>query len=148
MTRTGDYYIYSFYNKEYDIYEKEFFLPDSDFKHYMYRVLSVASRKEKGYQIAGILYVNKETYLNARLSKTVEDYLYEDHLEEETRKKYKNGAMSRDVYLDTIKLCQDFKWTCLKKLDMQIRRMVREDFDVENEIALQLYDQYLRCLNV
>lgn len=147
-TRTGDYYIYSFYNKEFDNYQKEFFLPDSDFKHYLNRVLTVASMKENGYQVAGILYVNKETYLNARLNQTVEDYLYTDHNEEDAKRKYRRGEMDKEVYLDTMKLCQDFKWTCLKKIDMQIRRMVREDFDVENEIALQLYDTYLKCMGV
>ena len=112
----------------------------------MTRLLTIASYKEKGSQIAGVIYVDKESYLNARLTATVEDYIYEDQMEQETRRKYKCGQLERDVYLDTLKMIQDFKWTCLKKIDMQIRRMVREDFDVENEIALQLYDQYLQAI--
>lgn len=138
--------IYSFYNKGTNTYEKEFFLPDDNFQRLMFRLLTIASYKEKGSQIAGVLYVDKESYLNARLTATVEDYIYEDQMEQETRRKYKCGQLDRDVYLDTLKMIQDFKWTCLKKIDMQIRRMVREDFDVENEIALQLYDQYLQAI--
>ena len=144
--KTGKYMIYIFYNKETNTYEKEFFLPDDNFQRLMNRLLTIASYKEKGSQIAGVLYVDKESYLNARLTATVEDYIYEDQMEKETRIKYKRGQLDRDVYLDTLKMIQDFKWTCLKKIDTQIRRMVREDFDVENEIALQLYDQYLQAI--
>ena len=39
-----------------------------------------------------------------------------------------------------MRLIDDFKWTCLSKLEQQVRRLVREDFTVQNEIALQLYD--------
>lgn len=144
--RTGDYMIYLFYNTEMNTYNKEFFLPDDSIKRFAYRQLTIADMKDKGYQIAGVLYVNKETYLNARLNQTVEDYIYEDNAEQETRRKFKRGEMSRDVYIDTMKAIQDFKWTCLKKIDMQVRRLMREDFDVENEIAIQLYDRYLRSI--
>lgn len=144
--KTGKYMIYKFYNRGTDTYETEFFLPDDTFQRTVYRLLTIASYKEKGSQIAGVLYVDKESYLNARLTATVEDYIYEDQMEQETRRKYNCGQLERDVYLDTLKMIQDFKWTCLKKIDMQIRRMVREDFDVENEIALQLYDQYLQAI--
>lgn len=144
--KTGKYMIYKFYNRGTDTYETEFFLPDDTFQRIVYRLLTIASYKEKGSQIAGVIYVDKESYLNARLTATVEDYIYEDQMEQETRRKYKCGQIDRDVYLDTLKMIQDFKWTCLKKIDMQIRRMVREDFDVENEIALQLYDQYLQAI--
>lgn len=144
--KTGKYMIYSFYNKGTNTYEKEFFLPDDNFQRFMTRLLTIASYKEKGSQIAGVIYVDKESYLNARLTATVEDYIYEDQMEQETRRKYRRGEMNRDVYLDTLKCIQDFKWTCLKKIESQIRRMVREDFDVENEIALQLYDQYLQAI--
>lgn len=144
--KTGKYMIYKFYNKELNICETEFFLPDDSFNRVMTRLLTIASYKEKGSQIAGVLYVDKEAYLNARLNATVEDYIYEDKMEQETRTKYRCGKIDRDVYLDTLRMIQDFKWTCLKKIDMQIRRMVREDFDVDNEIALQLYDQYLQAV--
>lgn len=144
--KTGKYMIYKFYNRGTDTYETEFFLPDDTFQRIAYRLLTIASYKEKGSQIAGVLYVDKESYLNARLTATVEDYIYEDQMEQETRRKYNCGQLERDVYLDTLKMIQDFKWTCLKKIDMQIRRMVREDFDVENEIALQLYDLYLQAI--
>lgn len=145
-TRTGNYMIYKMYSKELDNYTTVFFTPDDTFKRVAYRLLTLADYKERGYQVAGILYVDKEAYLNARLADTVEDYLYEDRLERETKQKFRSGQMDRDVYLDTMRMIQDYKWTCLKKIDMQIRRMVREDFSIENEIALALYDEYLRLV--
>ena len=145
-TKTGEYQIYKFYSRELDQYVTEFFLPDDSVKRMAYRLLTVASYREKGYRVCGILYVCKETYLNARLTQTVEDYLYQEKTEREIKIKFHKGEVSRDTYLDTIKMTQDFKWTCLKKLDMQIRRMIREDFEIYNEIALQLYDQYLKAV--
>lgn len=144
--KTGKYMIYKFYNRGTDTYETEFFLPDDTFQRIAYRLLTIASYKEKGSQIAGVLYVDKESYLNARLNLTVEEYIDNDRYEQEVKQQYRRGQMKREVYLDTLKMIQDFKWTCLKKIDMQIRRMVREDFDVENEIALQLYDLYLQAI--
>lgn len=145
-TRTGNYMIYKMYSEELENYTMEFFLPDESLKRLAYRLLTLADYKERGYRIAGVLYVDKEAYLNARLANTVEDYLYEDRLEREVKDKFRRGQMNREVYLDTMKAIQDFKWTCLKKIDFQIRRMVREDMDIENEIALALYDQYLQVI--
>lgn len=144
--KTGKYMIYKFYNRGTDTYETEFFLPDDTFQRTVYRLLTIASYKEKGSQIAGVLYVDKESYLNARLNLTVEEYIDNDRYEQEVRQKYRCGQMKKEVYLNTMRCIQDFKWTCLKKIDMQIRRIVREDFDVENEIALQLYDLYLQAI--
>lgn len=145
-TRTGDYMIYKMYSEELENYTTEFFLPDESLKRLAYRLLTLADYKERGYRIAGVLYVNKESYLNARLTNTVEDYLYEDRLEREVKNQFRRGQMDREVYLNTMRGIQDFKWTCLKKIDMQIRRMIREDMDIENEIALALYDQYLQAI--
>lgn len=138
--------IYKMYSEELENYTTEFFLPDESLKRLAYRLLTLADYKERGYRIAGVLYVNKESYLNARLTNTVEDYLYEDRLEREVKNQFRRGQMDREVYLNTMRGIQDFKWTCLKKIDMQIRRMVREDMDIENEIALALYDQYLQAI--
>ena len=145
-TRHGDYFIYKFYNKETNDCVTEFFLPDTDVKRIAYRLVSIASMKEKGYKVFGVLRVDKEAYLNARLTKTVEDFLYQDKAERELRHKYKLGEVNADVYMSTMQCIQDCKWTCYKTIAMQIRRMIREDFSVENEVALQLYDDYLKVV--
>ena len=144
--KTGKYMIYKFYSEETNTYSTEFFLPDDTFQRTVYRLLTIASYKEKGSQIAGVLYVDKESYLNARLNLTVEEYIDNDRYEQEVRQQYRRGQMKREVYLDTMKCTQDLKWSYLKKVDMQIRRILREGFDVENEIALQLYDLYLQAI--
>lgn len=145
-TRHGEYQIYKFYNKELDHYETEFFLPDDSLRRTAERLMKLASYKESGYQIAGILYVNKESYLNARLADTVEDYIYMDKLEREAKEKFEKGLMSLEVYTNTVVMIQDYKWTLLKKLKMQVDRMIRADFEVENEIAIQLYDQFMQVI--
>ena len=144
--RHGEYFIYKFYNKETHDYATEFFLPDNSLKRRAYRLVSIASLKEKGYEVSGILRVDKEAYLNARLTKTVEDYLHLDKAEDEIRTKFRRYEVEADVYLDTMQSIQDSKWTCYKLIAMQIRRMLREDFNVENEIALQLYDEYMKVM--
>ena len=145
-TRTGNYQIYKMYNRELNDYTTVFFLPDDSVRRMAERLLTLASLREKGYRVAGILYVDRESYLNAKLSHTVEEYLGQDNTEREVKTKYHKGEIDREVYLDTIRLTQDYKWTCLKKIDIQIRRMMREDIEIYNEIALQLYDQYLKVV--
>ena len=88
--KTGKYMIYKFYNRGTDTYETEFFLPDDTFQRIAYRLLTIASYKEKGSQIAGVLYVDKESYLNARLNLTVEEYIDNDRYEQEVKQQYKD----------------------------------------------------------
>lgn len=144
--RQGNYMIYRMYNEKTNDYTTEFFLPDSDLKRKMYRLLYLADMKDKGYRVAGILYVDKEAYLNARLANTVEEYLYMDREEQEVKAKYRRGDMNSDVAIKTLEMIQDHKWTLLKKLSMQVRRMVNNDFEIRNEIALALYDEYLKAI--
>lgn len=144
--RHGNYMIYRVYNKELNDYATEFFLPDTDLKRKMYRLATLASLKEKGYRVAGILYVDKEAYLNARLANTVEEYLCMDNQEHEVKLSYRSGCMPSDVAVRTLEMIQEHKWTLLKIIYKQVRRLVREDFTVENELALILYDEYLKAI--
>lgn len=137
--------IYKMYSKELNDYVTEFFLPDLSFKEMTHRLLTLAEYKERGFQVAGILYVDKEAYLNARLTNTVEEYLYLNKAERETEQKFRRGHLNREVYINTMKMIQDSEWTCLKKINMHIRRMVKENFTIENEIALELYVEYLKA---
>lgn len=138
--------IYKLYNAGINDLHTEFFLPDADLKRVGYRLLTLASLKEKGYEVIGLIKVDKETYLNARLSDTVQEYLYLDREENETRAQYRKGLVKPEVALKTLEMIQDMKWTLLKKLSFQIRRLIREDFEVYNEVALQLYDQYIKAI--
>lgn len=121
----------------------EYFLPRTSLERKLDRWSRMNELKNNGYSVLAIVFVDKETYLNMRINDTVGDYCSQDKLEQEYRVKYRHGEVNRDVYIDTMKAIQDYKWTCLKKLDMQMRRLFREDFDCWNEIAIQLYDQFL-----
>jgi len=145
MTR-GNYMIYKMYRKNPEDKVTLFFLPDDSLTRFLERRLELASMKDRGYLVMGIAYVDKETYLNQRLNETVEEYCYMDKQEQETKRDYKAGRISREVAITTLEMIQDHKWTVLKRLSQQIRRMIREDFDVENEIAIQLYDQYVKAI--
>lgn len=146
MTTRGNYMIYKMVRKDPEDKVTLFFLPDDSLRRLLERHLELASMKEQGYLIMGIAYVDKATYLNQRLNNTVEEYLYMDREEQDVRFKLKFHEMDRDVAIKTLEMIQDHKWTLLKKLGSQVRRLIREDFDVENEIAIQLYDQYLKAL--
>ena len=144
--RHGNYMIYRFYSKDMNEYVTEFFTPDKDLRSRAYRIATIASLKEKGYRVAGILYVDKEAYLNARLAVTVEDYLCMENQEREVKLSYRSGNMTSDVAVKTIEMIQDQKWTLLKVLYSQVRRIVRNGYVVENEMALALYDEYLKAI--
>ena len=138
--------IYRFYNKELDDMITEFFLPDDCLRRVAERLLTIQCHKEKGYLVMGVIYVDKESYLNARLNDTVEEYLYMDRQERDVKANYRRGDMNQDVAIKTLEMIQDHKWTILKRIHLQIRRMNREDFSVNNEIALMLHDEYLKAI--
>ena len=142
----GDYMIYRLV-KSTGEEETLFCLPEIDedrFRRKMCRLLELQSYKSQGYEVYGILYVDKETYLNARLDYRVKEYCQLDQSERDTR--LRQREMTSETYLLTIEMIQDQKWTVLKQISMLIRRLLREDFDIHNEIGIQLYDQYLQAI--
>ena len=142
----GDYMIYRLV-KSTGEEETLFFLPEIDedrFRRKMCRLLELQAYKSQGYEVYGILYVDKETYLNARLDYRVKEYCQLDQSERDTR--LRQREMTPETYLLTIEMIQDQKWTVLKQISMLMRRLIREDFDIHNEIGIQLYDQYLQAI--
>lgn len=146
MTKRGNYMIYKLQRENPEDMVTKFFLPDDSLSGYFNRLAELSQMRENGYLVMGIAYVDKQTYLNERLNETVREYLYMDNSEEDTKWKYRCGEMTREVALKTLEMINDHKWTLLKVMASQIRRLMREDFDVDNEIAIQLYDQYCKAL--
>lgn len=146
MTKRGNYMIYKLQRENPEDMVTKFFLPDDSLSRYFNRLAELSQMRENGYLVMGIAYVDKQTYLNERLNENVREYLYMDNSEEDTKWKYRCGEMTREVALKTLEMINDHKWTLLKVMASQIRRLMREDFDVDNEIAIQLYDQYCKAL--
>lgn len=146
MTKRGNYMIYKLQRENPEDMVTKFFLPDDSLSRYFNRLAELSQMRENGYLVMGIAYVDKQTYLNERLNETVREYLYMDNSEEDTKWKYRCGEMTREVALKTLEMINDHKWTLLKVMASQIRRLMREDFDVDNEIAIQLYDQYVKAI--
>lgn len=146
MTKRGNYMIYKLQRENPEDMVTKFFLPDDSLSRYFNRLAELSQMRENGYLVMGIAYVDKQTYLNERLNETVREYLYMDNSEEDTKWEYRCGEMTREVALKTLEMINDHKWTLLKVMASQIRRLMREDFDVDNEIAIQLYDQYCKAL--
>lgn len=143
--KKGDYIIYKLINSN-DEEVILFFLPEKNtdevLKRKTYRLLTLQSYKSQGYSVYAVAYVDKETYLNAKLDERVKEYCYVDKYEREFRER--RYEVSPEVYFDTIQCCEDNKWTALKQISMIIRRLIREDLDIQNEIGIQLYDQYIQ----
>lgn len=143
----GNYMIYRLVNDE-GREETLFYLPEKDadevLRRKAYRLLELAQYKFCGFSVYAIAYVDKETYLNARLDYRVKEYCQLDRDEQDTRRR--RCEMSPEVYVQTLEMIQDMKWTKLKTISMCIRRLMREDFDIHNEIGIQLYDQYLQAI--
>lgn len=143
----GDYMIYRLV-KSTGEEETLFYLPEKDcdnpLRRKAYRLLDLASHKQAGYEVFGILYVDKEHYLNARLDYRVKEYCQLDRDEQDTKRR--RLEMNPEVYVQTLEMIQDLKWTVLKQISMNMRRLIREDFTVYSEIGIQLYDQYLQAI--
>lgn len=142
----GQYMIYKMYKQDINDMETLFFLPDESFSRYFRRITSLNVYKADGYQIAGVMYVSHEAYLNARLQSHVEDYCELDAQEQDTRRRFRIRELDEEVAVKTLELIADQKWTVMKQIAMTVRRLTSHDYDVENEIALQLYDQYLKAI--
>ena len=132
--------IYKFRTPQEHDYVTEFFLPEKCLIDKLQRLKTLSEYSKNGYVCAGFVAVDKETYLNARLNETVKEYCDNEAYRRDTQERYYQNSLSNKVYFETMRLIDDFKWTCLSKLEQQVRRLVREDFTVQNEIALQLYD--------
>lgn len=136
-----EYMIYKFKQPQQEEIMTEFFLPDKSFLDKVRRVKRLAEIREEGYICAGFVRVDRETYLNARLAETVKDYCENEKYREEVLYRYQEEqSMTSQVFFDTMRLIDDYKWTCLRKIQMQVRRILNSGLEVWNEIALQLYD--------
>lgn len=138
--RPGEFAIVSLYDPETEEFTQEFFRPDDGF---FSRTLRLSELKSQGFKVAGILYVNKETYYNAKLANLCSDYIKQDNFKREAQRDFDNGRISADDLFLRVQCCEDTKWTTLKSITKMVRRMQRWQLDVESEIALQLYDQYM-----
>lgn len=132
--------IYKFRKPQEEEYVTEFFLPDKCLVDKLSRTKTLAEYRANGYVCAGFVSVDKETYLNARLNETVKDYCANEDFRQDVQEKFNQCSITSKVYIDTMRLIDDFKWTCLSKLDRQVRRIVNEDFCIQNEVAVQIYD--------
>ena len=146
MTTKERYMIYRLFNEELDDMITQFFLPDDSVRRRLNRFAQLQVLKEKGYLVMGILYVDKSSYLNARLTETVNEYIENDKAEQETKKRYNRGEISYQIAFRTLELVQDRKWSLLKRVHKQVNRMIEEEVDINNEIALMLNDEYLKAI--
>lgn len=137
---TGEYAILKFRKPQDNDIVTEFLLPDKSLFDKMARLKTLADYRVNGYICCGFVTVDKETYLNARLNESVREYCENEDYRKEVVGQYHRSVISNQVFFETMRLIDDFKWTCLKKIEMQVRRLIREDFSVQNEVALQLFD--------
>lgn len=145
-----DYMIYKMENSKTAEEIMRFYLPERGndcndlFRRKVNRIIDLRNHKSDGFVVTGVLYVDKETYLNARLDAVVAEYCKTDRHEQEVRA---NKHMYKTETLHTtLEMIQDYKWTCLKQISSLVRRLQREDYDVNNEIAIMLYDKYLEAI--
>ena len=137
--------IYRLFNEELNDTEVAFFLPDNA-RRRLERALALQAMKEKGYLVVGMMYVDKETYLNARLTETVNEYKLMNDQEKEIREAFARGENSYRTTLRSLEIVQERQWSLLKKINRQIDRIINEELEVKNEIAIQLNDQYLKAI--
>lgn len=143
--KTGDYKVITLEHPEMG-FLTEFFTPRKDFRALAHMALTIADDLERGYKIVSILRVDKETYLNLKINNVVDDYTYQDQTERDIRASYYRGEVSLKVMKETIFQCESYKGTCLRRLDILLGRLEREDFECHNELAIELYNMYLSPL--
>ena len=140
------FYIYEMTHESAGDTQFLFFPPDVDFQDTIYRLAEVHDMTKAGYELETLRMVSREVYLNTRLEHRVCEYLANDDYERYTKKRWRDREITDKVALETLSMIQEQKATTMKQIGMLIRRCQRFDYDIESEIALALYDSYLRNL--
>lgn len=82
---------------------------------------------------------SKKERLQTSLNQTVDEYLYNEDHRKEITVKYSHDIIDRELFYETMKAIEDFRWTCLKVIDMKVSRILKSEDTVNNETALELY---------
>ena len=109
----GEFAIISLYDPQTEEFTQEFFRPDDGF---FSRQIRLSELKSQGFKVAGVLYVNRETYYNAKVCKYVSDYIKQDIMKQEAQKDFDNGLCDADDLFLRVQCCEDTKWTTLKSM--------------------------------
>ena len=140
------FYIYEMTHESAGDTQHLFFPPDVDCRDTIYRVAQVHDMTKAGYELDTLMMVDRETYLNVRLEHRVCEYLDNDSYEQETKRRWRDREITDKVALETLTMIQEHKATIMKQMGMLIRRCQRFDYDIDSELALALYDSYLKDL--
>lgn len=108
------------------------------------RLLELKDLKKNGYRITADVLVDKEDYLNARLSVAVADYCKYD--KDERNLKLFSFKYSEQTLIQCLEMLAEMKRASMKRIVSLIRRLNNEDLDIHNEVAIMLYDQYIKAL--
>ena len=101
----------------------------------------IAEYNKEGYKVLCVLYVDKETFLNLRIDETVHSIVQADRDEQEIRRRFAEREMSKSVYAESMSANAEWRNTCMKKLEKQMKRlMFYEDMECHNEIAVELFN--------
>lgn len=100
---------------------------------------SVKPYEDMGYSIF-IETVDHERYLNERLNWNVENFCDLDKDEQHIKEQALKGNVSVKVLLDTLNLIQSQKETIAYVIGSILRRMIRKGYNIENEIAVEIFN--------
>ena len=145
------YRIYRLENSELNNDEVfKFYLPEEEvdtktaLKRKALRLAELHDLKKKGYVITAKLLTDKEDYLNARLTVAVGVYCKLDK-EERTLRLY-SFRYSQQTLCKGLESIIDSKRVAMKQIVSLVRRLNSEDLDIHNEVAIMLYDQYIKSI--
>ena len=146
MKEAKRFYIYEFEHESAGDIQYLFFPPDVDCHDTIYRMAQVRSITKGGYELNTLRMVTREVYLNAKIEYRLNEYLASDNYEQFTKRRWRDREITDKVALETLTMIQEQKAVSMKQIGMLIRRCQRYDYDVDNEIALAVYDSYLKDL--
>lgn len=146
------YKIYRMENRKINDEVLKFYLPEEGvpskiaLKRKAGRLLELHDLKKKGYVITAEILVNREDYLNTRLNVAVADYCKLDNEERQmkTLSSYWVHKLTNKSLCADLEPIVESKRVCLKRIVSLVRRLNNEDLDIRNEVAIMLYDQYVR----
>lgn len=142
VMRMGSYQVVSLVNAQ-GVEEKLFFAPVKCLKDEIKRRVRISQYSNAGFKVFATCNVNLETYLDLKIDYCVMQYISLDQQEREYKELHNNKPLE-GWELESIEMLKELKFTELRKLALNMRRMRSHSFPVKNDIAVYLYDCWER----
>lgn len=140
-TQEKRHYILKFRNEEGQFKTETLYARDSVLKG-LVRESLISDYRKQGFNFVAEFDVTREAYYIAKIDNSVLDYLENEQNRVKVQNDFRECKINKAVYIETMRLIDDYKWTVLSKLHLQMDIASRKEYNITNELAFDLVNAY------